>query len=336
MQAPANPEKKNHLVEHILLAGCALLPALFLTADRWLGLPLRMPWEAAWLRSDFLIQTGLPLWSPLAFLCIAAAFYIFTCLPRRDAFLNTPADDNPSTPANPARQHTANILLRLAALGAAASVIGGLAGRTPGGEILIVLLLYLAGRLLPELPPKPFQTLPAWLLPSATFHLTLILTLRSLATGFGALPVWSITLLLTVWLLWPHRKTIPFIWWIFNAAIVLYTIGINNWRFAVVGDEYPFFLYGLNILEKQGPVTVFNNLFTTQVVYERFTYLSSLLQSISMALLGKDSFGWRFGGIYLAALSIPLLYDFSKNWLRQRTALILAGSDGCLPLSDEF
>ncbi len=137
--------------------------------------------------------------------------------------------------------------------------------------------------------------------------------------------MWIIALLLTVWLLWPHRKAIPFIWWIFNAAVVLYTIGINNWRFAVVGDEYPFFLYGLDILEKQSPLTVFHNLFTAQVVYERFTYLSSLLQAVSMALLGKDSFGWRFGGIYLAALSIPLLYDFSRAWLRQRTALIFAG-----------
>lgn len=326
MQMQATPtEKKGHHIEYILLAGCVLLPAIFLMGDRWLGLPMRMPWEAAWLHSGFLIQTGLPSWSPLAFLCIAAAFYIFTRLPQRDAFSNPHTKENPSSPANPERQRTADILLKVAALGAAASFIGGLAGRPPGGEILIILLLYLAGRLLPDLPPKPFYSLPAWLLPAAAFHLTLILTLRSLATGMGALPVWSITLLLTVWLLWPHRKTIPLIWWVFNAAIVLYTIGINNWRFAVVGDEYPFFLYGLNILEKQPPVTIFNNLFRAQVVYERFTYLSSLFQSFSMALLGKDSFGWRFGGIYLAALSIPLLYDFSKVYLRQRTALILAG-----------
>ena len=276
-----------------------------------------MPWEAAWLRSDFLIQTGLPSWSPLAFLCIAAAFYIFTRLPQRDAFLNTPAEDNPSPLANPARQHTVNILLKVAALGAAASFIGGLAGRArPAVKSSSSSCFTFAGRLLPELPPKPFHSLPAWLLswldlPAAAFHLTLILTLRSLATRMGALPVWSIALLLTVWLLWPYRKTIPLIWWIFNTAVVLYTIEINNWRFAIVGDEYPFFLYGLNILEKQGPVTVFHNLFTAQVVYERFTYLSSLLQSISMAMLGKDSFGWRFGGIYLTALSIPLLYDFS-------------------------
>ena len=326
MQAQDTPtEKKDHRIEYILLAGCALLPALFLTADRWLGLPLHMPWEAAWLRSDFLIQTGLPAWSPLAFVCIAAAFYIFTRLPQRDAFSNPHTEENPSPSINPTRQRTANILLGATALGASASLFGGLTGRAPGGEILFILLLYLAGRLLPELPGKPFHSLPAWLLPAAAFHLTLILTLRSLATGMGALPVWSIALLLTVWLLWPHRKTIPLIWWVFNAAVVLYTIGINNWCFAIVGDEYPFFLYGLNILEKQSPTTVFNNLFTTQVVYERFTYLSSLLQSISMALLGKDSFGWRFGGIYLAALSIPLLYDFSKHYLRQRTALILAG-----------
>ncbi|MDX9864100.1 MAG: glycosyltransferase family 39 protein [Anaerolineaceae bacterium] len=321
---PETAQKTTHLAEHILLAGCALLPALSLTVDRWLGLPLGMPWETAWLRSDFLIQTGLPAWSPLALLCITAAFYIFTRLPQRDAVPNPPVDDSPSTPANPERQRTARILLGAAALGAAASFIGGLTGRTPGGEILIILLLYLAGRLLPDLPPKPFQSLPAWLLPGAAFHLTLILTLRSLATGFGALPVWGITLLLSVWLLWPHRKSIPLIWWIFNAAMVLYTIGINNWRFAIVGDEYPFFLYGLNILEKQSPGTVFSNFFRAQVVYERFTYLSSLLQAVSMALLGKDSFGWRFGGIYLAALSIPLLYDFSKAYLHQRTALIFA------------
>ena len=108
-------------------------------------------------------------------------------------------------------------------------------------------------------------------------------------------------------------KTIPLIWWIFNAALVLYTIGINDWHFAIVGDEYPFFLYGLNILEKQSPVTVFNNLFRAQVVYERFTYLSSLLSIHQHGPAGQGySFGWRFGGIYLAALSIPLLYNFSK------------------------
>jgi Dolichyl-phosphate-mannose-protein mannosyltransferase len=266
MQAPANSEKKNQLAEHTLLGVCALLPALYLTADRWLGLPMTMPWEAAWHASPFLAQTGLPAWALIALLSIAAVIYLFTRLPQRDAFTTAPA------------QSTQTV--------------------------------------------KP---LSAWLLPGAAFHLTLILTLRSLATGMGALPVWVIALLLTVWLMWPHRKAILPIFWIFNTAIVLYSIGINDWRFAIVGDEYPFFLYALEILEKQSLRTILSNFFQAQVVYERFTYLSSLIQAVSMALLGKDSFGWRFGGITLAALSIPLLYDFSRAWLRERTALLFAG-----------
>lgn len=325
----SSPEKNRQPAIKALLGTCVLLPSVFLTADRWLQLPLRMPWEEAWLRSGFLLQTGLPSWAPISLLCIAAAMLLFTRLPQQDVFASDPPEKAEPI-ASPTRQRTAKILLSLAILGAAASFFGGLlTGRIPGGEILIILLLYLSGRLLPDLPPTPFKTLrqriPAWLLPAAACHLTLILTLRSAATGLGALPVWLITLVLTGWLLWPHRKALPPIWWIFNAALVLYTIRINDWRFAIVGDEYPFFLYALDILENQSPATVFANLFNSHVVYERFTYLSSLLQSLSMALLGKDSFGWRFGGIYLTALSLVFFYKFSKSFLRQRTALILAG-----------
>ena len=269
------PQKGKQLPEHILLGICALLPSLYLVADRWLGLPMRMPWEAAWQASPFPAQTGLPAWAPIALLSIAAAVYLFSRLPQRDAFSPAPAQEI----------HSLKLPRRTLSSG----------------------------------------TLPTWLTPAAAFHLTLILTLRSAATGMGALPVWIIALLLTVWLLRPHRKAIPPIFWIFNAAITLYTIGINDWRFAIVGDEYPFFLYALDILEKQSPATVLSNFFQAQVVYERFTYMSSLMQAVSMALLGKDSFGWRFGGIYLAALSIPLLYDFTRTWLRQRTALVFAG-----------
>jgi len=269
------PQKGKQLPEHILLGICALLPSLYLVADRWLGLPMRMPWEAAWQASPFPAQTGLPAWAPIALLSIAAAVYLFSRLPQRDAFSPAPAQEIRSL----------------------------------------------------KLPRRTLSsgTLPTWFKPAAAFHLTLILTLRSAATGMGALPVWVIALLLTVWLLWPHRKAIPPIFWVFNAAIVLYTIGINNWRFAIVGDEYPFFLYALDILENQSLTTVLGSFFQAQVVYERFTYLSSLMQAVSMALLGKDSFGWRLGGITLAALSVPLMYGFSKTWLRQRTALIFAG-----------
>jgi len=109
-----------------------------------------------------------------------------------------------------------------------------------------------------------------------------------------------------------------------SLAVVVYLIGIGSWRYAVIGDEYSFYSVARSIVEDQSIFQVGNNLFNGQAVYGAHPYFSSLLQAISMLLLGTANFGWRFSSLYLCALSAGFFYFFFKTFLSQRVAFVAA------------
>jgi hypothetical protein len=155
-------------------------------------------------------------------------------------------------------------------------------------------------------------------------QIALILFMRSLAQVNQFSWLLAIFLLLAFAYLLRFFRQVPPIFWIIDLALVLYTFNINRWFFSVIGDDFAFFNQALAILEKEHPLTVLNRLFEGQSVYGTHPYLSSVLQAISMLLLGKDSFGWRFSNLFLAAISIGFFYYFNKQFVQRPVALIAA------------
>ena len=93
---------------------------------------------------------------------------------------------------------------------------------------------------------------------------------------------------------------------------------------AVVGDEYIFFTDAKAIITPLRLSEVAAHLFDGTWTYGAHPYVSSLIQALSMLLLGRDNFGWRFSNIYLSAVSIGLFYLFFKGFFSRRVAILAA------------
>ncbi len=318
----------------LVMIALAALPGVLVVRDRWLNLPAWPIFSIeSWCQNEFLCYTGLPAY--FASIFAVTLLMIVLILVKRDKGQTEASPEFQAAPLpersslSPRQQKTGKILVALGVCLALSFFILGLAtGMFLGLGFLLAILLYIAGWLALEVSwPAVWHYLKIrWDVISALLLFETVLVLF-LAAMNGQRPfTWGflILLVLAALLMRGVYRKIPPIVWVFNLALVLYSLYANRWSFATIGDEYAFFNTALEIARKHDLWTVLNNLFDGSTVYGTHPYLSSLLQALSMKFIGIDSFGWRFSNFFLSVLATVFFYLFFKRFTSRSTALLAA------------
>ncbi|HTX79153.1 MAG TPA: glycosyltransferase family 39 protein [Longilinea sp.] len=335
----AIPSKASLLAAAVALGVLALaaIPSILVVLHRWMNrtdLPDIV--RPVWCKVDFLCGTELPSYFLYIFvICLALLALSLTVrfpgLEDFKPFKRSLAPDFAETKVAPVQRAVARWVFRVAAVGFVAILLASwLSSYKPGWLYLLVMVAFLVSWALAEVPlAAALDTIRrnAYLIGSLLLvQMALALFLADLYSGkpFQWIYLFLLILALILASLVPvYRRIHPVVGLIFLAEIV-FTIQINSWIYSIVGDEYSFFGYVTDAIQHQDFNAIGANLFNGSAVYGSHPYFSSLLQAISMALLGTNNFGWRFSSVFLAAVSIGFFYLFFKNFVSERVALITA------------
>jgi len=319
----------------LLIAATLLLAALppwLVVWDRWLGRPLTSPAvKQLWCKVAFLCDSALPPYFLLVFACFLGVLVLVWWNKYNPVVV---LRESPVAPTVRADQR---VSLGQSRLGRAMLLFSGMAlaiiilraasvGKVPGWELALALLTYLLGWLLLEISLA--DVLVAWrqnrdiFLSLVLGHLALVGFLANASSLDGASWLFPVLLALAFLNLLRHVRQVHPLFWIISLALVFCTLQINAWWFAVAGDEYAFFHVAKRILERESLAVVGTKLFHGLEVYGSHPYLSSLIQAVSMKLLGISNFGWRFSSIYLSAISIGMFFLFFRTFAPRDTALL--------------
>jgi 4-amino-4-deoxy-L-arabinose transferase-like glycosyltransferase len=124
--------------------------------------------------------------------------------------------------------------------------------------------------------------------------------------------------------LFTYRREVGAGFWLSSLAMVVYTINVDGWWYAVIGDEYAFYRDAVSLSEKGLRSLLEESVFLGDFTYGSHPYFSSLLQAPFIRFFGDNNFGWRFSSIYYAAVSAGVFYAFLKNIFRKNLALMAA------------
>jgi hypothetical protein len=311
----------------VILAG---LPSALVVAEAWLGILSPVQWrDELWCKVQFLCMTFLPSYLALALVSFMglALFMFFVRNGPQVVIENhlTPLDNATIAP----RQARLGAYLIIAAIeGLAVVVLTNLVNkRYPGWDLAFIWFIFLVGWFLRAYPLGGL--LDFWKREGELWVALLLahFSIVAVLLGYYGQPgiFWGTVLMLLLAManLWRFRRRVPLIFWIISLALVLYSLNINSWWIAVVGDEYSF--EGMARLLAQKPfLSLGKYLFDAMGVYGQHTFLSSILQVIAMKFLGTENFGWRFGTQYLAAIGVGFFYLFCKTFIEKRAALLAA------------
>jgi hypothetical protein len=323
----------NRWVRPLLLGLIVLLaavPSAVVMLDRW----FKLSWAENLLNevrstSPFLDALPLPAYFVLfgAVLLAAGGLIAFFPLDER-AFSDLRKGFPPAQDGIPNIQIRISQLLRWIALTEFVAIAAySLANnRIPGAELLMVAAFYIAGWL-----ARDYSLLPAWrafrenrdlLFACALAHVGLLAVITAYHACPGCLPIAAAGLVLALIHLFPYRRRVPAIYWVFSLGLILFSINVNAWWMSVVGDEYGFYDSARAIADDFNLSVIAPRLFDEQGVFGFNPYLASVIQGVFLKLFGTQGFGWRFSNIYLIALSLPLFYIFLKSFVDRRIALL--------------
>lgn len=316
----------------------AALPPLFVLLDRWAAVPeLKYFPKDNWCQVDFLCKTAFPAYFLSIFLFLAALTVLLLVFAK--SYLEPlPVVYLPPEVATPPAASTAEAksvsrtLIVSASVGLALSALLSLAfHRVPAWELLLIAGGYLVGFVLGECPVNLESLSARWAafvsrLPLygsvALFYTGLVLFLREISSFERFQWIYLGLVILGAAAIYTQRRSLGKVFWLVTLAVILFSLQVNSWKYAVIGDEYSFFTYSTESIRKQSIFQVAESLFNGQAVYADHPYLSSLIQHATMLLLGFESFGWRFSSLFLAALSIPFYYGFFKAFIPERPAFL--------------
>lgn len=94
-------------------------------------------------------------------------------------------------------------------------------------------------------------------------------------------------------------------------------MGINSWKFAFVGDEWPFYIYAHNIAVS----SLYPNPFSFNGVYDTHSQLASIYQSFFMTIFGPSNFSWRLSNCILIIPISIFFYRYVRNSFNKELAL---------------
>ncbi len=312
-------------------AELAALPPALVVLDRWLGQAVISPTlDKWWCRVALLCHSPFPHYFLLIFgCCLAVPLLVWWS--RHDPELGFPnrlrATLAPAVQAaSPAQLRAGNAVLCCSGIALGAIVVRAASLRQlPGWELAAALLAYLVGWGLREISAQSLVNACRQnrdvLLALVLAHLALVALLADCYSGQQLKPLSALLFALAALNLLYHRRQVHPVFWIASLALVLYTLELNAWWFAVAGDEYSFFNVAKRTLEQENLATIGSKLFLGVEVFGSHPYVSTLIQAAFMKLFGVGNFGWRFSSIYPAAMSIPLFYYFFRAFVSRQTAL---------------
>jgi hypothetical protein len=311
----------------LLLSG---VPPVLVMGDRWFKIFDRAILNGYWCNSEYFCRSMLPSYFVIVFPCIAGLLLVMFFLRHQPDVIvekSLVIEDAPEISKKQSR--VGSIYIVASVLGFAIVVITSLLNQHfPGWSLVYVWLAFMVGCALYSIRQdsiigfwqKNNQLWIAMLLA----HISLVLFL---AGNYGQPELFWTTLfvlLLALANLWRFRSQIPIIYWIVSLALIVYTIDINGWWTAALGDEYVFHDAAWKIAEKFSFSELGAVLFQGNGAHGTHPYFSSFLMAISMKLFGHENFGWRFANPYISAMSVGLLYLFCRNFISERLSLITA------------
>jgi 4-amino-4-deoxy-L-arabinose transferase-like glycosyltransferase len=312
----------------------AIVPSAWVVWHRWLSHPnfprsLKQWWD----QSQALRFLYLPPYFLIIFACVIGVILLiwFNREGPWVSFSNLEMNHTKSTKTGISSKQArmSRIVLVLSILLLAGLMLLAMITHTiPGLGYAIALLLFLMGWALREITPDQVKSI--WeqkkrlIIAVAFTHLAIVAFLTAFYTPSLGQTSWifGMVLILALINLLPYIRKVHPIFWIISLALILFTININAWWFAVIGDEYSFYDHVRLFTEKQPFSYIASHLFSGLAVEGTHPYMSTLIQYIIMKIAGHNNFGWRFSSLYLGGISIGLLYYFFKTFIPKRIALL--------------
>jgi hypothetical protein len=325
-------DKIKPLISIVILISLAVIPSALVFYDRWLGRMKISSWmDEAWRWSTFAARSGLPAYFVIAIPCSLVLLFLVI------VWRNDPPSETRSftlTGEADSRNNISSEQLRRSKI---IFILGGLfylIGLSLSWSLnplasfgtLLGITFFIIGWLLREITWESFSHFIKrngdWILSFGFFHLALILFLADIARDSPTRWIYAILLGLSIANLWRYIRRIPAILWVFSLAVTLFIWNINDWSFAVIGDDFGFYMLAQDIGQLYSTSEVLARLFSAEGVYGTHPFFSSVIQVVTMKFFGTDSFGWRFSSLYLSAISILFFYYFLRAFQTRRTALL--------------
>ena len=101
------------------------------------------------------------------------------------------------------------------------------------------------------------------------------------------------------------------------AFIGVNLIDLNDWRYAIIGDEFSFLEVGQQIARGET-----FNLFSQIGVYDAHPVGSSAFQALFIKWFSPDYFGWRLSSVAAVAAALPAFYVLLRQLFNTRTAAV--------------
>jgi hypothetical protein len=328
---PSKKMKIRRLVLPAVAVVLASIPPILVVRDRWLGKRPITPLSSLWSRIPFLRGLALPPYFGVIVVLSAALIALFW-LWKDDFRLRT-------GPPKLAHSREGTVSLRQSRIGLVFSLLSGLIllvalyrmavrGKLPGWDLAAVIVFELVGKALKEIPAQAI--LRAWRRKRAVFltvvlaHVSLVGALARHFTDKRWDPVFLIPFFLSLLNLLRLRRRTRLTVWLVLGAVVLYTLFIDAWWFTFIGDEYMFWDSAKRIAHETLS-QIGSQLFSVDGgIGQGYCYLPSLIQAISLKILGGNNFGWRFSSLYVSALAIPFFYRFFRTFAGRRVAVAVS------------
>jgi 4-amino-4-deoxy-L-arabinose transferase-like glycosyltransferase len=314
----------------VIVSILAVIPPALVVTDMWFR---KLPNDldgGAWCMVPFLCSSMLPSYFAIILRCFFILAVILFYLRNKTVVVQEhPLRLFENHVVSPGQMRIGFGLLVLSGLGMVGVIILSLISQHwPGWDLVIVWLLYMSGWALRTISPSKLVEL--WNKDGDFWISMLLMHIAIVAVLVGYYDVtqvfYAALILLVVAFanLWHFRQRVPIIFWVISVTLVFYTININGWWTAIIGDDQGFHELAWAFAEKMNFAQVGNFLFQANGVSDSHPYFSSFVQAISMKLFGHGSFGWRFSNLYLCAMGVGLFYFFCKSFLSQRAALVAA------------
>jgi hypothetical protein len=320
-------DKIKPLISIVLLILLSVTPSALVFYDRWLGRMKISSWmDEAWRWSSFATRSGLPAYFVVAIPCSLVLLFLILIWrndppPETRSFISTgeTASENKISTEQLRRSKIMFILGGLFYL--IGLFLSWNLNPLAGFGTLIGISFFVVGWLLREISWESFSHFLKrngdWIL-----SFVLILFLADIARDSPARWIYVILFGLSIVNLWRYIRRIPAILWVFSLAVTLFVWNINNWSFAVIGDDFGFYWLAQDIDQYFSTSEVIDRQFSADGVYGTHPFFSSVIQAVTMKFFGTDSFGWRFSSLYLSAISILFFYYFFRTFQARRTALL--------------
>jgi len=329
-------QKWNGIFFIIIILTMVSIPSILVFLDKWLNLPEVKNYSRDYLcKIEFLCIDGLPgyfFW--IMIFLIISALVVFTYGDVFSPFLSS-IFRNFKEEKNE-HHYKVNKTLIIAFLFLILEIaINILIKRIPGAELLLIILLfyiYFVSNEEKSMGQKFLKILTSmnllikensFLIATIIFSFVyLFLFIKNYYESFGHIKwIFFVFLLPILFMLKSQIKNLHPLFWLSLFVIVFYSYQMDNWLYSKIGDEYAFFYFARDLINRPY-FWQLSNMFSLDGVYGTHSVLSSIISNIFMRFLGFDHYGWIFSNYFLVLSSIIIFFFIIKEFFNQKIALV--------------